>query len=404
MAKAKSQTSANSMDDVARPNGSEPSANSKSVIITSRPLMRDPMMAPDKTETTEATEAKTEEAAPVPAAKPANASVSHQLVLTPPTREPEAESAPEVTAKETVPAAEPAVAATPPATTPAVASREPELENSDVSINPDAAEDKAEEAEIARHAAIQKLVESQQYFLPVDHVELKRARVITAAGSLLILLLGLAWANIALDAGLVSVAGVPHTHFFKSTVTTVANVTPTASFKKYTAPQSKVSFKYPTSWEIIDVSASPASDGVNLRPFKKNAQVPITAFFAPYDTSQKPGAASFKVVDVAYQPFTTPDTAPYIQDLIYTDSAGRISVASSITRDKSVKVGDVLPSMYANYVNQGATKGFTFGLSAVHVQADKDGFASVDAARAALRSATYQQGRRILLSTVVPKQ
>jgi hypothetical protein len=68
-----------------------------------------------------------------------------------------------------------------------------------------------------RDAAIQKLVNDKQYFLPINAVEQRRSKRFVALGVLLSVVLLLAWGEIALDAGLIDVPGVqPLTHFFSN--------------------------------------------------------------------------------------------------------------------------------------------------------------------------------------------
>ncbi len=76
-----------------------------------------------------------------------------------------------------------------------------------------------DEAALAADAKLQDeldgLVEKKQYFLPINAVEKRRSQHIFIFGTILILVLGLAWLNIAMDAGFVSVPGVrPVTHLF----------------------------------------------------------------------------------------------------------------------------------------------------------------------------------------------
>jgi hypothetical protein len=77
-------------------------------------------------------------------------------------------------------------------------------------VEKDVAVEKAE-------AEVQKLILSKKYFLPIDTVEKKRAERFVAIGILLSLILGLAWLDIALDAGIVHLNSIhPVTHFFSN--------------------------------------------------------------------------------------------------------------------------------------------------------------------------------------------
>ena len=70
----------------------------------------------------------------------------------------------------------------------------------------------------AKHdEAVQKLIDGKQYFLPINAVEKRRTKNFVLLGLVVSLLLILAWGDIALDAGLITVPGVkPVTHFFSN--------------------------------------------------------------------------------------------------------------------------------------------------------------------------------------------
>ena len=76
----------------------------------------------------------------------------------------------------------------------------------------------AEAEAAAKHdAEIQKLVDSKQFFLPINSVEKRRSKRVVLLGVVLSLLLALAWADVALDAGIIQINGVkPVTHFFSN--------------------------------------------------------------------------------------------------------------------------------------------------------------------------------------------
>lgn len=80
--------------------------------------------------------------------------------------------------------------------------------------DPDAAETAAK-AQAEHQVAVQKLVEQQTYFLPINAVEMRRTRRMVVLGLLLIVLLAVAWLDITFDAGLIpNTMHLPHTHFF----------------------------------------------------------------------------------------------------------------------------------------------------------------------------------------------
>lgn len=221
------------ISDVARPGKSEPSATSKSVLITNRPLMNDPMMSKvadesstEKDTAPEASEGPTPEpvtaepaAAPV-ATEKGNLQPVHQLVIKPPTDDERAarsaalgETIPE---KPTPPVLQDVVA---PPEKPTADPASPSTVTDDLSIplNPDAEEVQAEDAEAERQAALDKLVESEKYFLPVDAVELRRAHQFIVYGLLLIIVLGFVLTDLALDAGLLHLNGITApTNFFSN--------------------------------------------------------------------------------------------------------------------------------------------------------------------------------------------
>lgn len=76
----------------------------------------------------------------------------------------------------------------------------------------------AEDDKQAKHqAAIEKLVDSKKYYLPINTIEKRRSKHFAIVGILISLLLIVAWADVALDAGLIHVKGIkPVTHFFSN--------------------------------------------------------------------------------------------------------------------------------------------------------------------------------------------
>ncbi len=186
--------------DVDRPGKSAPSATSKPVIVSNRPLLKDPMVVDEDAALEEETTEKEELAHSLgPKIQPLNE---------PDQPEPEPEAADEP------PAEEPAEKKTPPA--------EPEAaDEEDTPAKTEAKskkKDETEAAEQAKHAAdVQKLIDSGQYVLPINAVEKRKAKHFVVLGVFLAILLALAWADIAMDAGLVHVNGVqPVTHFFSN--------------------------------------------------------------------------------------------------------------------------------------------------------------------------------------------
>jgi len=72
------------------------------------------------------------------------------------------------------------------------------------------------EQEAKRAAELQKLAESRKYYLPINQIEKRRNKRNTVLGVLLIIILAIAWADVSLDAGIISIPGIKApTHFFK---------------------------------------------------------------------------------------------------------------------------------------------------------------------------------------------
>ncbi len=78
--------------------------------------------------------------------------------------------------------------------------------------------EKAAEAEQAKQSEqVEKMVESRQYSLPINSVEKRRSKRFVALGIMLSVLLALIWLDIALDAGLIHINNIqPLTHFFST--------------------------------------------------------------------------------------------------------------------------------------------------------------------------------------------
>ncbi len=245
--------------DVARPNKSRPSPTAKSVIVTNRPLLQDPMVnaisadepvaiaplmvsLPSKlniqplsgsAEPTTPPEATVVTMAEAPAGESLPEGSSPISVLVEKNRVEAAETAAETAAATPeialeVPATEPSVAAveaTPPEPVPTERPEAP-LKSSANPIG-DAPKDGAlvTDKDLAddaddideNEAKIQKLVLEKRYFLPINSQEKRRTERFVVLGIVLILLLAAAWADIALDAGLVHIDGIkPLTHLFSN--------------------------------------------------------------------------------------------------------------------------------------------------------------------------------------------
>jgi hypothetical protein len=259
--------------DVTHPDKSAPSPTAKSIIVNNHPLLQDPMVVPEAAndepasslpstpkasriiikpihddvaaETSDDSKTASPEASAetAPAAAEDNDEVKESPIAEakPEATEPDAPAEPpKLTAPLPADQTEPDEAATPPAQSAETdeATGEPDdkddntdksesaTDDKDASVQAadakpktdKAADDKQQAAELAKHeAATQKLIESEQYFLPINSVEKRKARRFVVLGIVLALLLAIAWADIALDAGLIHIHGVKaFTHFFSS--------------------------------------------------------------------------------------------------------------------------------------------------------------------------------------------
>ena len=411
MAKAKAKPNAvgpKPIADVLHPNDSQPAENSRSVIITKRPLMRDPMMAAPASDTP--TEPNGTPAAPRAAPEPVTAApltVTHQLVITPPTHD--EPTAPAVVGTPTAVQPISDVIAAPTAAAEPVGAPNPEtsaaIESAAVKLDPinlEAAEAQAEDDDAKRKEELAALVTNQIYFLPVDGVELKRARYFTVLGVLLIIGLAVAWADIALDAGLVSVKGVPHTTFFQQAkIATVDPMSAIPATQSYSAPLSKHSLKLPATWTLDITKATSTQDLLTAGPAKTNATGGSTTvqFTSGPNLASTPVTA---VVDsVRYQKITrTKGSATYLREVVYHTDQTYYNVAANIVNDNTLKVGDSLtnlaPTFYTTDVNKMSQ------LAAITNR--PTGFASKTATEKYIQMNAYQQARTVLLSLSSPKQ
>lgn len=260
--------------DVSKPGTARPDASSKPIIVTNRPMLHDPMVAaaadatddkvalapksavtitpitvtsPDEADAAAVTVDKKAESAtqapPLTAeskpkkitkkSKPAPAELPTVKAEDAATSEPSVPAAdkPAEESKGEAPTAEPDKAPAPveepeksaekPAEAAPVADADKPAENEEKAkkaLSPEeqaAADKKAAEAAAEHEAAIQKLVDDETYFLPINSVETRKTRRFMLLGVVLILVLALAWADVALDAGLIHLAGLkPLTHLF----------------------------------------------------------------------------------------------------------------------------------------------------------------------------------------------
>jgi hypothetical protein len=199
------------------------SATSKSIIITNHPVMKDPMVLPDKVVGTDSTPANTAVRLPTKITlQPIHANVVPDT--------------PSVFDKVAEPTAPPEGASNEASDQPGAAVRQPPQGADDatqtttqtddyhdgLNEQPISQESDAKllelnsEAEIAKRASLDALIASKKYFLRINASEKRRSQQSLIIGIILVSILGAAWINIALDAGIIELGNLkPITHFFK---------------------------------------------------------------------------------------------------------------------------------------------------------------------------------------------
>lgn len=99
----------------------------------------------------------------------------------------------------------------------------PETKIADVAPEPDTSgipespDEREADNRVARERAakLQRMIDNEEYFLPIETLEERRSRKVAIFGVLLIIVLAVAWYNVALDAGLLqNTYNLPHTTFF----------------------------------------------------------------------------------------------------------------------------------------------------------------------------------------------
>ncbi|HVS58146.1 MAG TPA: hypothetical protein VHD60_00190 [Candidatus Saccharimonadales bacterium] len=240
--------------DISHPGKTTPSATSRPVIVTNRPIMKDPMMS-EGSAPTDSSEAPKEEQAlshtaskikitPLsvadsndkpteePPKEPADTAAtskdepapvdetptSEEVGATP--DEPEAaettDDADSVKQADEAPAEAPEAASTEAATQPAPDDTPAKGEDpAKQALDTEAAEAEAKK-QADRQAELEKVIDSQKYALPINTVKKRRITRTLLVSILVIVVLGVASADLAMDAGVLHVNGVkPVTHFFK---------------------------------------------------------------------------------------------------------------------------------------------------------------------------------------------
>lgn len=393
--------------DVAKPGKSAPAPTSKPIIITNRPVLKDPMMSegsdqsPDEQPTapppvspassrvkivplssqddapaSETPPAETEEkAAETPDVKPEAApSETAEEPTSEPTDQPataaetpaaegtaDPEESPgegasmtgadasEAVAGPTEGSDEAAQAADSPTATDASA-ESAEKAATDKEKEASKEEDEAARKEAARAEELRKLAESHRYYLPIDEVE-KRHRIY-AWSVLLVLVLGAVWLDIVLDAGIMKLGNIKApTHFFS--VQQPAASSPTTTAKLYVSTTDHISFSYPGTWKL-DKLTNNGVDEVEVAPSDPTILVSAALVRNPVSsTDQNTPATQITLGDVTYQKLksSTASAPLYLQQLIAevpsATNADKIHyvICYSITTAQLFKTGDTVSSI-----------------------------------------------------------
>lgn len=174
------------ISDIQEPGKTAVSATSKPVIVTNRPLIKDPMVVED------VDDAPTKEVLP---SKKTSTKPKLQPLQSPAKPESE-ETEPK---DEPVPSTEPSKEKTPP---------QKQKASDDDSEG-------LEKRKTEHDANLQKIVDAKTYYLPINAVEKRKTKRFVLLGVLLSIFLVMLWMDIALDAGLIQIDGItPFTSFF----------------------------------------------------------------------------------------------------------------------------------------------------------------------------------------------
>ena len=187
--------------DVKRPEKVTPSASSRPIIVSSRPVLAtDPMMIQKPEGEAPA------EAVPITRTAKTIKPVSDDMQAPEESKEPA--GAEEAAAQDA-----PASPEEPQETAEVEAEDTPAVRDSEAATS--AAEAEADAAKQAREAELESLILSGKYAVPINAVSRKRTRMHVIFFSVLAVILALLLIDVLLDAGVVSAPdSVPHTHFF----------------------------------------------------------------------------------------------------------------------------------------------------------------------------------------------
>ena len=209
------------INDVEEPGKSAASPTSKPVLVTNRPIMKDPMVVTDeaKNETSEdqANATKSIKGSSNNKVEPLSTSTESQDNQTEPNNKSEAETQSQEAAKKQLTESD----NNSESKSSDSAVEESKVTNPTTDKKSSKTPGEEEEAEASRKAErdanLQKIVDNKTYFLPINAVEKRKTKRIIVLGIVLSLVLAVAWVDVALDAGLIEIGGVkPVTHFFSN--------------------------------------------------------------------------------------------------------------------------------------------------------------------------------------------
>lgn len=194
--------------DVQQPGQAAPSHTSRPVIVSNRPLLKDPMVVDDDKAAAKPSEQaeKPTETLPV-ASKPQ---------LHPPETAPTPDNTPQPDAG-SLPGDDTAVSPgeSAPSENVASATNEPSAPEDPKNLAKQA--EQAAAAKVQHDAAVQQLVDSKQYELPITTPQQRQNQRVVVLGVVLAAVLILIWLDIALDAGIIKLGGLhAPTHFFSN--------------------------------------------------------------------------------------------------------------------------------------------------------------------------------------------
>lgn len=189
------------MSPAKKPSPSKTTKKSKPVIVTNRPILKDP--APELGEAE--AEADNDSGVKTTIAHTAETIKPPKEEVRPSPEDPAAEEENEKPPEET-----------PKSEDGAKETLSPETESKKNQQIQELAQ-KNDEQKARHEAVVERLVNSRKYELPINAVEKRKTKNFVVLGFLLSILLVLVWADVALDAGLVKLNGVkPVTHFFSN--------------------------------------------------------------------------------------------------------------------------------------------------------------------------------------------